>query len=103
MTTPKKLSLVDVFRADAKKLLDARERAQMVHKSGDIKASGDEVERGLRDLIASKLPGLCHVGHGHLMDSTHTVSPQLDLIIADHAATPILFKTDNGTEYVPYE
>jgi hypothetical protein len=98
-----KLDFLNVLQADAERLIAARNKARFIHKSGDIDASGDEVEQPVRQLFSDKLPGLCHVGHGHIVDASHTVSPQLDVIIADRAATPILFRGENGTEYVPYE
>lgn len=98
-----KLPFLDVLQADARCLIAARDKARLIHKSGDIDASGDEVEQPVRKLFSDKLPGLCHVGHGHIIDASHAISPQLDVIIADRAATPILFRCENGTEYIPYE
>jgi hypothetical protein len=38
-----------------------------------------------------------------VVDSQLTQSPQLDVIIADNRSAPVLFQTENGTEYFPYE
>jgi hypothetical protein len=57
MSTPPKLDLLDIFKGDADTLLQARAKAKLVHKSGNIDASGDEVEMGLQALLAGQLPG----------------------------------------------
>jgi hypothetical protein len=43
------------------------------------------------------------VGHGHIVDAEWRVSPQLDVIVADASVIPAIFKSENGTEYFPYE
>ena len=103
MSTPPKLDLLDIFKGDADTLLQARAKAKLVHKSGNIDASGDEVEMGLRALLAGKVARSVLRRSGPPDGPNHTVSPQIDLIIADRAATPILFRTENNTDYVPYE
>ena len=94
------LNLGSVFASDAKALVDAREKARTVHKS-DIRAAGNEVEVAVRDYLRRMLPPKYYVTHGHLIDTAHQVSPQLDVIIADNFSLPSLLTTKDGTEYVP--
>ena len=97
------LALTSVYEEEAKKLLAAREQCRTIHATGDIDASGDEVENAVRDFLHRKLPAKYYVGHGHIVDTTWTSSPQLDVIVADNSATPVLFEAKNGTQYFPYE
>lgn len=92
-----------VYEEEAAQLAEARTRSKVIHTSGDIDASGDEIELPFRDFLRSKLPSQYYVSQGHVVDKELKVSPQLDVIIADNNATPILFKGQNGTEYFPYE
>ena len=64
-------------------------------------AAGNEVEVSVRDYLRRMLPPRYYVTHGHLIDTTHRVSPQLDVIIADNFSLPSLLTTRDGTEYVP--
>ena len=95
------LNMSEIFASDAKELVRARESSQIVHRTSDIRAAGNEVEQALRDYLKRMLPPRYYVTHGHLIDSEHRVSPQLDVIIADNFSLPSLLKTRDGTEYVP--
>jgi len=92
-----------VFQEEAAQLAEARKRSKVIHGSGDIDASGDEIELPFRSFLKRKLPFQYYVSQGHIVDRELKVSPQLDVIIADNNATPILFKGQNGTEFFPYE
>lgn len=92
-----------VFQEEAGQLAEARRRSKVIHSSGDIDASGDEIEIPFRDFLKRKLPFQYYVGHGHVVDSDLRVSPQFDVIVADNNATPVLFVGKNGIEYYPYE
>ena len=94
------LKLARIFASDADTLVKARESAQLIHKS-DIRAAGNEVEEAVRNYLRRMLPPRYYVTHGHLIDSEHRVSPQLDVIIADNFNLPSLLTTKDGTEYVP--
>ena len=94
------LNLARIFASEANALIEAREKARIVHKS-DIRAAGNEVEIPVRDFLRRMLPPRYYVTHGHLIDAAHRVSPQLDVIIADNFSLPSLITTEDGTEYVP--
>ena len=98
-----KLELEQVMQSDAAEMVAAREKAVLIHHTRDIDAAGDEVEKAVRRVIQRKLPAAYYVGHGHIVDSLLNTSPQFDVIIADNSRSPILFITENGTEYFPYE
>ena len=94
------LDLRRVFAGDAADLIHAREAARLMHPT-DIRAAGNEVEHAVRDYFKQRLPPRYHVTSGHLIDSAHRVSPQLDIIIADNLLLPSLMTGKDGTEYVP--
>lgn len=96
------MEITRVLMSDAKRLFDARERCATIHHTKDTDAAGDEVEVAVRNVIRQKVPASYHVGHGHIVDATLAVSPQFDVIISDSSA-PVLFTTENGSEYFPYE
>ena len=98
-----KFELERVFRSDAADILVAREKARIMHHGCDIRAAGDEVEIAFRKVLDRKLPSLYYVGHGHIVDVQLHQSSQLDVIIANNAGVPILFRAENGSEYFPYE
>lgn len=92
-----------VYQQEVARLVSSRAKSHLIHSSGDIDASGDEVEAPLRDLLRRRLPNQFFVGHGHIVDASLNVSPQFDVIIADNNATPILFEAENGCQYFPWE
>ena len=99
----KQFPISDVYNQEASKLLNARSSVQIIHKTGNIDASGDELEMPFRNMLQKRLPAKFHIGHGHIVDANLNVSPQFDVIITDSSATPILFDGENGTQYFPYE
>jgi hypothetical protein len=98
-----RLEFEKVLRADAAEIISAHEKAQIIHRGRNIDAAGDEVEVATRRVIRRKLPNSYYVGHGHIVDAQLNQSPQVDVVIADNSEAPILFATENGTEYFPYE
>lgn len=92
-----------VYKEEAAQLVAARSRSRVIHSSGDIDASGDEIELPFRSFLRRKLPSQYYVSQGLIVDKELNVSPQLDVIVADNNATPILLKGQNGMEYFPYE
>ena len=96
----KSLDLAGIFNSDAADLKQAREKAIRIHRT-DIRAAGNEVEQAVRDYLKRMLPSRYYVTSGHLIDSQHRTSPQLDVIIADNFNLPSLLTTKDGTEYVP--
>lgn len=101
--TTVQLELLKVFQLDALELTNARDRGKILHKSKDISAAGDEVEIVFREILRRKLPNRYYVGHGHIVDKSLNSSPQFDVIIADNTNAPILFRSQKGSEYFPYE
>ncbi len=97
------LELANILQADAAEIIAARVKGRIIHHTQDIDAVGDEVEQTVRRVIRRKLPMNYYIGHGHLVDSKLSTSPQLDLIIADNTSTPILFQTQSSAEYFPFE
>ncbi|QKG00937.1 hypothetical protein HQK30_17710 [Aeromonas hydrophila] len=99
----KKFPIFDVYGQEAERLLSAKKSVKLIHSTGDIDASGDELEIPFREMLSRRLPSKYFVGHGHIVDQNLNVSPQYDVIIADSNATPILYEGENGTQYFPYE
>ena len=103
MSKPLVFEINEVYRQEAVRLLSSRKKSKLIHSSGDIDASGDEIEVPFRDFLRRRLPNQYFVGHGHIVDRFLNVSPQFDVIIADNNATPILFEAENGSQYFPWE
>lgn len=103
MTPLAKLEIAKVFQHDAQEILAARNKALLLHSTKDIDAAGDELEEVIRRIFRRKMPDLYKVGHGHIVDSKLATSPQFDLIVADNSISPLLFTSENGTQYFTYE
>ncbi|MBX9770013.1 MAG: hypothetical protein K2X29_01500 [Candidatus Obscuribacterales bacterium] len=97
------LSLAEVLQSDTADIQAARARCGALCRTKDIRAGGDEVEMAVRTVLSKKLGINYHVGHGHIVDTNSSTSPQLDVIIADMSAVGALFQGTNGTEYFPFE
>jgi uncharacterized protein DUF6602 len=93
----------EVYQAEVDRLLNSRRRSKVIHRSGNIDASGDELEEPFREMLRRRLPSKYFVGHGHVVDQELRVSRQFDVIIADNSASPILFEAENGCQYFPWE
>jgi hypothetical protein len=98
-----KLEIEKVFLSDAAEIVAARAKAIIIHHTKDIDTAGNEVERAVRKVLRRKLPSSYYVGHGHIVDSQLVNSQQFDVIIADNSRAPVLFQTEDETEYFPYE
>jgi hypothetical protein len=99
----KHLKLDAIHQAEAKDILIAKQKEESIHSTGDIKAAGEEVERKVREVIAGWLPARYRTIHGHILDYTCQVSPQLDIIVTENLSNKSLFATSDGTEYAPFE
>lgn len=103
MAESPKIAVERVVLSEAAEIAGAREKCLILHATSDIDAAGDEVEICVRNLLRKRLGHNYYVGHGHIVDADWKVSPQLDVIIADSSVVPAIFKSENGTEYFPYE
>lgn len=97
------LNLEQIFHQDAQRIIEARNRANVIHATTDIKASGNEVEQEVRDFLKRRMPSNFYVGHGHIVDCELKTSPQCDILISDNSFLPILLRTNDGTEYFQSE
>jgi len=99
----RKLSIDTFFNFEADGIDIAQNQVKLIHNSGDIPSSGSQLEVAIRNFFKRKLPVKYYISNGHIIDTTLSTSPQLDLIIADNFRTPILYKTFDDTEYLTYE
>jgi hypothetical protein len=102
MTLPK-LEITAIIQQDIEEIFSSRQKSKVLHQTKNIDASGDEVENAVRRVIRRKLPLKYYVSQGHIVDKALSTSSQLDIIIADNSGSPVLFTSENGTEYFPYE
>jgi len=98
-----KLEITKIIQQDVEEIFSSRQKSKVLHKTKDIDASGDEVENAVRRVIRRKLPLKYYVSQGHIVDNLLSTSSQLDIIIADNSGSPVLFTSENGTEYFPFE
>lgn len=97
-----KFDIAEFFASDINEILEARKRSFSIHHTKDIRTAGDEVEETVRRVLASHLPSIYHIGHGHLVGPDGTTSPQLDVMISDARTNTVLFRAKNGSEYLPF-
>lgn len=103
MAQDPRLAVQQVLLVEAAEIAAAREKCLILHQTSDIDAAGDEVEICVRNLLRRRLGHNYYVGHGHIVDSQWKVSPQFDVIVADSSVIPSIFRSENGTEYFPFE
>lgn len=82
---------------------EAKRKSTNIHRAGNIKASGDEVEDLIREKISLFLPERYLVKQGHIVNSEGKVSNQLDIIIFDRLSTPKFFEAQNNSVFYPIE
>ena len=99
----RKLSIDTFFNFEADGIDIAHSQVKLIHNTGDIPASGSQLEIAVRNFFQKKLPEKYYLSNGHIIDTSLATSPQMDLIIADNFKTPILYRTYNDTEYLTYE
>jgi hypothetical protein len=99
----RKISIDAFFNFEADGIDIAHKQVKLIHNTGDIPASGNQLEVAVRDFFRKKLPEKYYLSNGHIIDTSLKASPQLDLIIADNFKTPILYKTFDETEYLTFE
>jgi hypothetical protein len=98
-----KLDISQILHQDFEEINNSRKKGKILHATHDIDASGDEVENTVRRVLRRKLPIKYYVSQGHIVDESLQTSSQLDVVIADNSGSPVLFTSENGTEYFPYE
>jgi hypothetical protein len=98
-----RLEVLGFFQQEAAEIAAARVRSQYIHRGGNIRSAGDEVETAVRSFYGRRLPRSYTVHHGHFLDASLTLSSQMDIIIADHGRFPVFFRGQEGMEYIPYE
>jgi hypothetical protein len=99
----RKISIDTFFNFEADGIDIASKQVKLIHNTGDIHASGNQLEVAVRNFFRRKLPEKYYLSNGHIIDTSLRASPQLDLIIADNFKTPVLYKTFDDTEYLTYE
>lgn len=98
------LSIKDFFWQDVLKIQNACKQADIIRgQAKNIRTSGDEVEITMRNFFKEKLAPKYHVTTGHVVDESMTITPQLDVIIADNIKSPVLVTLTDNTQYVFYE
>lgn len=98
------LSINDFFWQDVLKIQNACKQADIIRgQAKNIRTSGDEVEITMRNFFKEKLAPKYHVATGHIVDENMTITPQLDVIIADNIKSPVLVTLTDNTQHVFYE
>jgi len=97
------MELLKVYQSFADQLNISADISKVLHGVTDIKASGNEIEAALRNVLIEILPTKYKVGHGHIIDKDLNVSKQYDLLISDNIESNSILKTKDGTEIFLYE
>lgn len=98
-----KFEIDNFFLQDANEIFSARSKGMSLHKTRDIDAAGDEIELPVKDLLKRRLPSHYYVGQGHIVDSNLNTSGQFDILISDNKGSPVLFSSQNNTDYLAFE
>lgn len=99
----KNLKYKEIIEGLIDEINDVKKKSEKIHKAGNIKTSGDEVENLIREKISLFLPERYMVKQGHIVNSEGKVSNQLDIIIFDRLNTPKFFEANNDTVFYPIE
>lgn len=99
----RKLSIDSFFNSEADHIKIAHNDVKLIHNTGDIPASGNQLEIAVRKFFELKLAEKYYISNGHIIDIHLKTSPQLDLIIADNFKTPVLYRTLDRTDYLTFE
>lgn len=99
----KQFSFIDAVENMIDDINVAKNKSKKIHKSGDVRGSGDQIEILIRDIISEFLPEKYLVREGHIIDELGNVSNQFDIIIFDRLNTPKFFETTSKSVYYPIE
>lgn len=102
MAKQTKIDLYRFFDTDAHNIRQSRSDASVVHNS-NIRTAGNETEIAVRKVLQSRLTNKYKVSQGHVINSSHQPSPQLDVMITDHNTIPLVVETLDHTEYFSCE
>lgn len=97
------LNIKQIILSEVAEITAAKKKCSILHRTSDINAAGDEVEICVRSLLRRKLGHNFYVGHGHVIDVEWRASPQFDVVVTDASVVPSVFRSQNGTEFFPYE
>jgi hypothetical protein len=99
----KLFEIENLYQLDALEIFHSRAKSKIIHRTSDIKASGNEIEETIRKILKNKLPTSFYVSNGHIVDKNLKSSNQFDILIADNTTSPVLFTTNDKTDYLTYE
>lgn len=99
----KLFEIENLYQLDALEIFHSRAKSKIIHKTSDIRASGNEVEETVRKIFRNKLPNGFYITNGHIVDKNLKSSNQFDILIADNSTSPVLFTTNDRTDYLTYE
>ncbi len=99
----KLFEIENLYQLDALEIFHSRAKSKIIHKTSDIKSAGNEIEETIRRIVRSKLPTNFYTTNGHIVDKNLKSSNQFDIIIADNSTSPVLFTTNDKTDYITYE
>jgi len=99
----KLFEIENLYQLDALEIFHSRAKSKIIHRTSDIRASGNEIEETVRKIFRNKLPTGFYITNGHIVDKKLKSSNQFDIIIADNSTSPVLFTTNDKTDYLTYE
>jgi hypothetical protein len=99
----KLFEIENLYQLDALEIFHSRAKSKIIHRTSDIRASGNEIEETVRKIFRNKLPADFYITNGHVVDKKLKSSNQFDVIIADNSTSPVLFTTNDKTDYLTYE
>lgn len=97
------LQLLALYNTYAEQLNISSKMSAVLHSLRDIKASGNEIEITLRNVLAELLPQRYGLGNGHVVDKSLNVSKQYDIIITENIDYRSISRVADSTELFYYE
>jgi len=97
------LQLLALYNTYAEQINISAKMSTILHSLRDIKASGNEIEITLRNVLTELLPTRYKLGNGHIIDSKLNVSKQYDLLITEDIDYKSISQVKDSTELFYYE
>ncbi|WP_344767755.1 DUF6602 domain-containing protein [Pedobacter ginsengiterrae] len=97
------LQLLALYNTYADQINISSKMSAVLHGLRDIKASGNEIEITLRNILSELLPQRYGLGNGHVVDKRLNVSKQYDLIITENIDYRSMSRVKDSTELFYYE
>lgn len=96
------LDLPAQFGRKVDAMISAIADGRALHKTRNIKASGQPLENSLRQLLEDSLPSTCKVASGYFYGANSDCSPEIDVLVYEDKEAFRLDPASQDQHYIPY-